>query len=138
MGQHLMPYLTPREKEQPDAWGAEAAARGGKGGQRIVYAGEVAAPDEAAALLGLAPGETVVVCRRVIELDGDRCELTDTYYPAALARGTRLAEKRKIPGGAVTGAGGRDRPDARRAGAQGPADGPARAGPATHQRRLAE
>jgi DNA-binding GntR family transcriptional regulator len=29
-------------------------------------------------------------------------ELTDTYYRAELARGTRLAEASKIPGGAVT------------------------------------
>ncbi|MEV4316773.1 hypothetical protein [Actinocrispum sp. NPDC049592] len=28
-------------------------------------------------------------------------ELTDSYYPVAIARGTWLAESRKIPGGAV-------------------------------------
>ncbi|MGW0578063.1 GntR family transcriptional regulator [Streptomyces sp. NPDC002920] len=97
-----MPYLTPQKQGQPDAWGAEAAARGGKGGQRIAYAGEVPAPDEVATLLGLPPGDPVVVRRRIIELDGEPCELTDTYYPVPIARGTRLAEKGKIPGGAVT------------------------------------
>ncbi|MFJ4032287.1 GntR family transcriptional regulator [Streptomyces griseoluteus] len=97
-----MPYLTPREWGQGDAWGAEAAARGGKGGQRIVHVGEVPASDEVAALLGVAVGEAVVVRRRVIELDGLPVELTDTYYPTAIARGTRLAERGKIPGGAVT------------------------------------
>ncbi|MFE0349151.1 GntR family transcriptional regulator [Streptomyces griseoluteus] len=97
-----MPYLTPRDRGQSDAWGAEAAARGGKGGQRIVHAGEVLASDEVAALLGVATGEAVVVRRRVIELDGRPVELTDTYYPTAVARGTRLAERGKIPGGAVT------------------------------------
>ncbi|MEV0633584.1 UTRA domain-containing protein [Streptomyces sp. NPDC050619] len=97
-----MPYLTPREKGQPDSWGVEAAARGSKGSQRIAYAGEVPSPEEIAGLLGLTPGETAVVRRRVIELDGEPCELTDTYYPASIARGTRLAEKGKIPGGAVT------------------------------------
>ncbi len=35
-------------------------------------------------------------------VDNRPVELTDSYYPAALARGTRLAETRKIPGGAVT------------------------------------
>ncbi|MGW4275441.1 GntR family transcriptional regulator [Streptomyces seoulensis] len=95
-------YLAPREAGQPDAWSAEAAARGGKGGQRIVHAGEVPAPDEVADLLGVEPGEPVVVRRRVIHLDEVPCELTDTYYPAAIARGTPLAEKGKIPGGAVT------------------------------------
>ncbi|MEU6814986.1 UTRA domain-containing protein [Streptomyces sp. NPDC046860] len=97
-----MPYLTPRERGQTDAWGAEAAAHGGKGSQRIVHAGEVPASDEVAALLGVAAGEAVVVRRRIIELDGVPVELTDTYYPAAIARGTRLAERGKIPGGAVT------------------------------------
>ncbi|MEU4151115.1 UTRA domain-containing protein [Streptomyces sp. NPDC026659] len=97
-----MPYLTPRKQGQPDAWGAEAAARGGKGGQRILHAGEVAASEEVAGLLGVHQGDVVVVRRRVIELDGVPCELTDTYYPADIARGTRLAERGKIPGGAVT------------------------------------
>ncbi|MEU6509100.1 UTRA domain-containing protein [Streptomyces sp. NPDC046942] len=97
-----MPYLTPRQKGQPDAWGAEAAARGGKGSQRIVQAGEVPAPEQVAALLGVAAGEMVVVRRRVIRLDDVPCELTDTYYPVSIARGTRLAGKGKIPGGAVT------------------------------------
>ncbi|WPO73429.1 MULTISPECIES: UTRA domain-containing protein [unclassified Streptomyces] len=97
-----MPYLTPREQGQPDAWGEEAASRGGKGSQRIVYAGEVPAPEEVAALLGVAAGEPVVVRRRVIEYDVLPCELTDTYYPVEIARGTRLAGTGKIRGGAVT------------------------------------
>ncbi|MFH8340508.1 UTRA domain-containing protein [Streptomyces sp. AM6-12] len=97
-----MPYLTPRERGQTDAWAAEAAARGGKGSQRIVRAGEVPAPRDVAALLGVAAGEVVVVRRRVIELDGEPCELTDTYYPADIARGTPLAGTGKIRGGAVT------------------------------------
>ncbi|MFD4786963.1 GntR family transcriptional regulator [Streptomyces sp. NPDC058459] len=97
-----MPYLTPRNQGQTDAWGAEAAARGGKGGQRIVHAGEVPSSDEVAALLGMTAGEAVVTRRRVIELDGMPVELTDTYYPTAIARGTPLAERGKIRGGAVT------------------------------------
>ncbi|MBM7171609.1 UTRA domain-containing protein [Streptomyces sp. G44] len=97
-----MPYLAPREKGQPDAWGEEAASQGGKGSQRIVYAGEVPAPEEAAALLGVTAGEPVVVRRRVIELDDLPSELTDTYYPVEIARGTRLAVTGKIRGGAVT------------------------------------
>ncbi|MFJ6994746.1 GntR family transcriptional regulator [Streptomyces sp. NPDC003090] len=97
-----MPYLTPRAQGQGDAWAEEAAAQGRRGTQRIVSAGEVAADDEPAALLGLPPGEPVVVRRRVIELDGEPVELTDTYYPAHIARGTPLAGTAKIRGGAVT------------------------------------
>lgn len=37
----------------------------------------------------------------VIELDGEPCELTDTYYPAAIARGTAFARTGRIRGGAV-------------------------------------
>lgn len=96
------PYLTPPGKGRPDPWAAEAAARGGRGTQRIAYAGETAAPDEVAALLGLDAGDTVVVRRRIIELDGEPCESTDTYYPVDIARGTRLADRARIPGGAVT------------------------------------
>ncbi|WP_405960950.1 UTRA domain-containing protein [Streptomyces sp. NBC_00024] len=97
-----MPYLTPREKGQGDAWGADAAAQGRRGTQRILYAGEVAAPAEVAGLFGLAEGEPVVVRRRLILLDDQPNELTDTYYPVGIARGTRLAGTAKIPGGAVT------------------------------------
>ncbi|MFD8525186.1 GntR family transcriptional regulator [Streptomyces capillispiralis] len=97
-----LPYLTAREKGRPDAWAAEAEARGSKGTQRIVYAGETSVPEEVATLLGLPSDATVVVRRRVIELDEVPSELTDTYYPAHIARGTRLAEVRKIPGGALT------------------------------------
>ncbi|KPI18526.1 putative transcriptional regulator, GntR family [Actinobacteria bacterium OK074] len=97
-----MPYLTPRAAGQGDAWSEEAAAKGRRGTQRILHAGEVPAPDEVAALLGVAAGETVVVRRRIIELDGEPCELTDTYYPLAIAGGTPLGGIAKIPGGAVT------------------------------------
>jgi DNA-binding GntR family transcriptional regulator len=96
------PYLAPRGAGQADAWSEETAARGRRGTQRVLEAGETAAPAEVAALLGLAGGEPVVVRRRLILLDGEPVELTDTYYPRAIAAGTRLAEPAKIPGGAVT------------------------------------
>lgn len=76
-----MPYLTPRGQASGDAWGTEAAAAGRRGTQRIVQAGEVPASPELAELLGVAEGVAVVVRRRVIELDGEPNELTDTYYP---------------------------------------------------------
>lgn len=97
-----LPYLTPRLAGQGDAWAAEAAARGRRGAQRILHAGEVPAPAEVAQLLALAPGDPVVVRRRLILLDDEPSELTDTYYPAAIAGGTRLAGTAKIPGGALS------------------------------------
>ncbi|QIK08598.1 UTRA domain-containing protein [Streptomyces sp. Je 1-4] len=97
-----VPYLAPREPGQRDAWSAETAAKGRRGSQRIVQAGEVAAPGEIAELLGVRPGDRVVVRRRIMSLDGRPCELTDTYYPLSIAQGTRLAGTAKIAGGAVT------------------------------------
>ncbi|MEU6848276.1 UTRA domain-containing protein [Streptomyces sp. NPDC046716] len=97
-----MPYLAPPGEGAPsDAWGAEASAQGRRGTQRIAQAGEVPAPPPVAALLGLEPGCPVVARRRVIELDDVPTELTDTYYPTAIARGTPLAGTGKIRGGAV-------------------------------------
>ncbi|MCS0634295.1 UTRA domain-containing protein [Streptomyces sp. LP05-1] len=96
------PYLTPPGSGRSDAWAADAAARGAKGRQRIVHAGEVPAPEPVAGLLGLPRDEPVVVRRRIMYLDDTPCELTDSYYPVAIARGTPLAGTARIPGGAVT------------------------------------
>lgn len=97
-----VPYVTPRRAGQADVWTEEAAREGRRGTQRIVGAGEVAAPPEVAAGLGVRAGEPVVVRRRVMLLDGEPVELTDSYYPVDVARGTPLAATAKIPGGAVT------------------------------------
>ncbi|MEU5267273.1 UTRA domain-containing protein [Streptomyces hygroscopicus] len=96
-----LPYLRPVEGDQGDAWGEEAAARGRRGTQRIVRAGEVSAPAVVARLLGIEDGDTVVVRRRIMYLDEEPCELTDSYYPAPIAAGTCLADTAKIRGGAV-------------------------------------
>lgn len=45
------PYLAAPLGAQGDTWAAEAAAEGRRGSQRIVQAGEVAAPYEVAELL---------------------------------------------------------------------------------------
>jgi DNA-binding GntR family transcriptional regulator len=97
-----MPYLAPREKGQTDAWSADAAAQARRGSQRIVHAGEVTAAADVARLFGIPEGEPVVVRRRLILLDDEPNELTDTYYPLSIARGTGLAGTAKIRGGAVT------------------------------------
>ncbi|MEV0599690.1 UTRA domain-containing protein [Streptomyces sp. NPDC050315] len=96
-----MPYVAPGVKGAAEAWDAEAAAKGGRGTQRIVHAGEVPAPSEVAEVFGVPIGTPVVVRRRMMYLDDVPCELTDTYYPAEIARGTGLAGTAKIRGGAV-------------------------------------
>ncbi|WP_445282624.1 UTRA domain-containing protein [Streptomyces sp. DSM 118148] len=96
------PYLAPRRAGERDAWSTEAAAHGRRGSQRLLAVEEVAPPPPVRDFFGTEPGETVVVRRRLILLDDEPVELADSYYPTHIARGTRLAEHRKIPGGAVT------------------------------------
>ncbi|WBB78161.1 UTRA domain-containing protein [Micromonospora sp. WMMD882] len=94
-----LPYVT---SAASDAWQAEAAAGGGVGSQRLLEVAEVAAPAEVAAAFGVERGTVVVVRRRLMLLDDRPVELTDSYYPLAIARGTALATPQKIRGGAVT------------------------------------
>jgi GntR family transcriptional regulator len=94
-------YVKPPAAGAPDAWSAEAAARGGRGTQRILHAGEVAAPDVVADLLDVGRESSVIVRRRVIYLDDVPTELTDSYYPTHIAAGTPLCGTAKIRGGAI-------------------------------------
>lgn len=96
------PYLSPVTAGQADAWQQEAARHGHGGEQRLIAVQEVTAPARVARLLGLADGSPVVVRRRAVQLDGRTVELTNSYYSTNIARGTALAEQRKIRGGAVT------------------------------------
>lgn len=93
-----MRYVT---GEPGDAWAAEAKTHGGKGTQRLVTVDTQPAPEAVTSALRLQPGEQVVLRSRVMLLDERPVELVDSYYPASIARDTRLAEMSKIPGGAV-------------------------------------
>lgn len=90
-------YLTP----SGDAWKKDAAAQGGKGGQRITYAGEIAPPAEVAAALQVPVDEPVAMRRRVILLDRAPVEVADSYWPLEIAEDTALVGKERIRGGAV-------------------------------------
>lgn len=89
-------YVTPRPAGQPDPW---------VGTQRLLEVDEVVPPPGVVAGLQLDPGDLAVLAvvrRRLMLLEDRPVELTDSYYPASIARGTGLAEARKIRGGAVT------------------------------------
>lgn len=92
-------YMTARSEGQADAWSEEVKQRGG---QRLAEVAEVTPPQAVAEALGLPAGGKAIVRRRAILLDDDVIELADSYYPLPIARGTGLAEKRKIKGGAPT------------------------------------
>ena len=93
-----MPYVS---GQRGDIWGAEAAEHGGTGTQKLLSVDEVTASATVADMLGLAAGEPVVARRRLMLFNDHPVELVDSYYPVNIARGTRLAEHRKVPGGAV-------------------------------------
>ncbi|GAA3955115.1 hypothetical protein GCM10023085_42030 [Actinomadura viridis] len=97
-----LPYLSPRQGSQPDAWSEEAAQAGRVGTQRIREVGMDVPPADVAASLGLAPGTPAIVRRRTMLLDDQPVELTDSWYPADIAAGTALAGTGKIKGGAIT------------------------------------
>lgn len=97
-----LPYLTPRQDHQGDAWTEEAAQAGHVGTQKIREVVSTVPPSEVAAALGLPPEAEAVVRRRTMLSDGRPVELTDSWYPAGIATGTPLAEGGRIKGGAVT------------------------------------
>ncbi|MFB9470567.1 UTRA domain-containing protein [Nonomuraea salmonea] len=97
-----LPYVRPRRSGQPDAWTEEAAQHGHTGSNILREVVELYPPASVGAALGLREDEPAVVRRRTVLLDEQPIELADSYYPASIARGTRLADMRKIPGGAPT------------------------------------
>lgn len=94
-------YVTQVGNEPRASWRSEAERHGMRGTQELIHVGDVAAEDDVAALLGLEPGSTVTVRRRVMLLDDVPVQLADSYYPADLAHGTPLAAPIKLPGGTV-------------------------------------
>jgi GntR family transcriptional regulator len=67
---------------------------------QLLEVAEVHPPAEVRVALKLAEDETAVVRRRLLTHRGDPVELSWSYYPSLIARGTSLAAARKIAGGA--------------------------------------
>jgi GntR family transcriptional regulator len=95
-------YMAPSDPGQPYSWVTEAAKRRQRGSNRIIEVGEVMAPARVARAMGFERGGMAVLRTRLGLLDDEPAELTYSYYPAELASGTRLADRRKIPGGSPT------------------------------------
>ncbi|OJF13323.1 GntR family transcriptional regulator [Couchioplanes caeruleus] len=90
------PHTAP---DQPHPWITDNASRGRRGSVELLHVGEVPAPLQVAAAFGLEVGAPVVVRHQLLSLDGEPAELVWSYYSLDVARGTRLAEARKIRGG---------------------------------------
>lgn len=94
-------YVTQIGNQPRASWRSEAERLGMRGSQTLTHVGDVAADENVAAILGIEPGSTVTVRRRVMLLDDVPVQLADSYYPADLAHETPLAEPTKLPGGTV-------------------------------------
>jgi GntR family transcriptional regulator len=92
-------YIAPSEPGQPYRWLTEATKRQQRGKYRMIEVGEVVPPVEVARALGLDEGGTAMLRSRIGFLDDQPAELVHSYYPIELAQGTRLADRRLIPGG---------------------------------------
>ena len=93
-------YVAPRDPASADPWREEAARAGRVGTHRLALVERRVPPARVGALLGDEPGTAAVLRRRIVELDGKPVEISDSWYPAALADGTALAVQRPIKGGA--------------------------------------
>lgn len=105
--EHRQETVRPADAAQPAApgeryrWLAVAAGKGKRGSIELLEVAEVRPPAEVAAALSLGTGGTAFVRRQLLSYDGEPAELVTSYYPAEIARGTAMAEPRKIRGGAA-------------------------------------
>ncbi|MDP4507017.1 GntR family transcriptional regulator [Nonomuraea turcica] len=67
---------------------------------KLIDVREVQPPVEVADALGIAPNETAILRHRLLLHAGEPIELSWSYYPASIAAGTPLAERKRIRGGA--------------------------------------
>jgi len=95
-------YMAPSDPGRPYRWVTEASERGQRGSNKVLSVSEVVPPTRVAEVMGLTKGEVAVLRVRLGLLDDEPAEMTHSYYPANIARGTRLSDKRKIPGGSPT------------------------------------
>lgn len=92
-------YIAPAEPGDPYRWLTEATKRQQRGKYKVLAVAEVVPPVEARRALQLADDETAMLRSLIGFLDDQPAELVHSYYPMELARGTRLADRRLIPGG---------------------------------------
>jgi GntR family transcriptional regulator len=94
---HASHYPSPAPLTYP--WISENTGPGRSASVELRFVGEVPAPAQVAAALGVQREAMVVSRHELLLLDGEPAELVWHYYRADVARGTRLAENRKIRGG---------------------------------------
>ncbi|MFE3074185.1 GntR family transcriptional regulator [Streptomyces sp. NPDC059247] len=79
-----------------DDWKAQVRAQGREPEQGIPQVSVEPAPKDIAHWLGLEPGTPVVARRRLRLVDGEPCQLADSWFPVEVAEGTPLMEERDV------------------------------------------
>lgn len=104
--QHQQQTMTPANYKNPPTDGGKyqwltAAEQKGKAGRaELLDVEEVTPPAAVRDAFGLDKDGRAILRRQVLYLDDRPCELVEVYFPLELARGTVIAENRKIRGGA--------------------------------------
>jgi len=103
--QHRQRTMEPASYKNPPGdggtyqWIAAANRKGLAGRSDLLAVEEVVPPAAVRDAFGLGEDEKVLLRRQVLHLDDQPCELVEVYIPLDLARGTPIAENRKIRGG---------------------------------------
>ncbi|MGW4725095.1 GntR family transcriptional regulator [Streptomyces sp. S1] len=95
-------FMAPAAAGEPYRWLTEAARLGAKPHSTLLEVAETRPPADVSAALRLGSGETALLRRQLLSLDGEPAELVMSYYPLGVARSTPLMENRKIRGGTPT------------------------------------
>jgi GntR family transcriptional regulator len=91
------PAAAPQGESYP--WISDNARRGRLGSVDLRWVAERPAPAQVASAFGVEVHSLVVGRHQLLLLDEEPAELVWSYYPVDIARGTRLAEPKKIRGG---------------------------------------
>ncbi|MBB0245605.1 UTRA domain-containing protein [Streptomyces alkaliphilus] len=95
-------FGAPAEAGKPYRWLTEAGKRGKRGSIQLLDVAECRPPADVAMAMELPEEGTAIVRHQVLSHDGEPVELVASYYPIEIARGTALADQRKIKGGTPT------------------------------------
>jgi GntR family transcriptional regulator len=92
--------MAPGGLGEPYRWLAEAAKHGTHARVELLDVTQARPPADVRAALGLPPDGVAMLRRQILLVDDEPAELVEAYYPLDIARGTPLAEGRRIRGGA--------------------------------------
>lgn len=99
--EHRQRTVRPAALTAPGRWLTEAAKHGTHARSVLREVAEVTPPADVRAAFGLPVDGTAVLRAQLLLIDDEPAELAHCYYPLDIARGTALAERRRIKGGAT-------------------------------------